>query len=57
VALVSGDATKLAKLGRRYRVATYDYSDYRELVASGDIDAVYIALPNSEHAEATIPGC
>jgi glucose-fructose oxidoreductase len=54
VALVSGDETKLAKLGRRYGVACYGYSDYRRLVASGDIDAVYIALPNSEHREAAV---
>ena len=47
VALVSDDPEKLRKLSRRYginRVCSYDDAD--ELFQSGDIDAVYIALPN-----------
>ena len=28
-----------------------DYAGYDELLKSGDIDAVYIALPNTMHAE------
>src|SRR5213075_34793 len=31
-----------------------DYSQYEELLASGDIDAVYVALPNDLHADAVI---
>jgi glucose-fructose oxidoreductase len=51
-ALVSGDDKKLAQLGKRYKVerrASYD--DYDELLASGEIDAVYLVLPNSLHAD------
>ena len=54
VALVSDDPEKLRKLSRRYginRVCSYDDAD--ELFQSGDIDAVYIALPNSMHREYT----
>lgn len=54
VALVSDDPEKLRKLSRRYginRVCSYDDAD--ELFESGDIDAVYIALPNSMHREYT----
>jgi predicted dehydrogenase len=54
-ALVSGDDRKLRTLGRRYgvkRLVHYDEVD--DLFASGEIDAVYIALPNSMHAEYTI---
>jgi predicted dehydrogenase len=50
VALVSDDEEKLRVLGRRYgvrRLGTYDQFD--ELLASGDVDAVYIALPNHLH--------
>jgi predicted dehydrogenase len=53
--LVSGDATKLKELSRRYRVeATYSYAEYDDCLKSGEIDAVYIALPNSMHAEYSI---
>ncbi len=51
-ALVSGETRKLKALGRKYRVADLcDYSGYDYLLQSGDIDAVYIALPNWMHRE------
>ena len=51
-ALVSGSATKLKTLGRRYRVARLcDYGEADALFKSGEIDAVYIALPNDLHKE------
>ena len=54
-ALVSGDDTKLRELGKRYGIeALFDYDEYDNLLASGEIDAVYIALPNHQHAEFTI---
>jgi glucose-fructose oxidoreductase len=54
-ALVSDDEQKLQVLGRRYDVpnlTTYDGVD--ELFNSGEIDAVYIALPNNQHKDYTI---
>jgi len=49
-ALVSGDPVKLKSLARRYRIAhTYSYEQYADCLASGNIDAVYIALPNHMH--------
>lgn len=50
-ALVTGDDTKAQELGRKYEVPTFDYDEYDRLCASGSIDAVYIALPNSRHRE------
>ncbi|MEO7411973.1 MAG: Gfo/Idh/MocA family oxidoreductase, partial [Opitutaceae bacterium] len=51
-ALVSGDAKKLAKLGKKYRVPLiYGYDRYEECLRSGEIDAVFIALPNEQHRE------
>jgi predicted dehydrogenase len=51
-ALVSGERKKLEVLGRRYRVARLcSYEQIDELFASGEIDAVYIALPNHLHKE------
>ena len=51
VALVSGDARKRKELGRKYAVPTYGYDEYDALLAAGDVDAVYIALPNDLHRE------
>jgi predicted dehydrogenase len=53
-ALVSGDATKRKKLSKRYGVPAHDYSDLEDLLAAGEIDAVYIGLPNHLHAEYAI---
>jgi predicted dehydrogenase len=55
VALVSSDSSKLADLAQQYNVAhTYTYEEYDDLLKSGQIDAVYIALPNHLHREYTI---
>jgi glucose-fructose oxidoreductase len=52
-ALVSDDPTKLKAMSTKYRVkATYSYDEYDACLEQ--VDAVYIALPNSLHAEYTI---
>src|SRR3954465_4653464 len=52
VALVSDDPEKLKKLGRKYGARLgFGYDRYDELLASGEIDAVYIALPNDLHKD------
>jgi glucose-fructose oxidoreductase len=54
-ALVSGEQKKLRTLGRRYaveRLCSYEQVD--ELFAGGQIDAVYIALPNNMHKDFTV---
>lgn len=51
VALVTGDKTKAKKLGQKYKADTYGYDEYHTLLESGEIDAVYIALPNNLHRE------
>jgi len=49
-ALVSDSARKRNTLGRKYRVGrTFSYIHYDACLA--EVDAVYIALPNSMHAE------
>jgi predicted dehydrogenase len=54
-ALVSGEQKKLKQLSRRYGVTrTCGYDGVDELFASGEIDAVYIALPNDMHKEYTM---
>jgi predicted dehydrogenase len=51
-ALVSDTPAKLKQLGKRYGVkllSSYDQAD--ALFASGEIDAVYVATPNTLHAD------
>lgn len=54
-AFVSDDKEKLAELSKQYGVnGLYSYDDYDKLLRSGDIDAVYIALPNNMHKDFTV---
>ncbi|MFP5228055.1 MAG: Gfo/Idh/MocA family protein [Acidobacteriota bacterium] len=56
-ALVSGHREKAEKQAAQYSVPSpsiYDYENYDEIAQNKEIDAVYIALPNSMHAEYTI---
>ena len=51
-AIVSGDPVKRDTLKQKYDIPkAVDYAEYDALLKSGDIDAVYIALPNTMHAE------
>jgi predicted dehydrogenase len=51
-ALVSGSEEKLRELGDRYGVEElHTYNRYDELLDSGNVHAVYLALPNRLHAE------
>jgi glucose-fructose oxidoreductase len=55
VALVSDDPVKLKKISKKYKLnLTYSYDEYDECLASGEVDAVYIALPNNMHREYTV---
>lgn len=54
-ALVSGSDEKLGELGDRYGVKTLaHYDELDELLGSGKLDAVYIAVPNDKHAEMAV---
>jgi predicted dehydrogenase len=54
VALVSDDQTKLSELSKQYSISkTYTYDQYETCLNSGEVDAVYIALPNHLHLEYT----
>ena len=49
-ALVTQDPVKARKLSKKYDVpVVYSYEEYDRCLKSGEIDAVYIALPNSMH--------
>src|SRR6185436_11911698 len=53
VAVVSDDRTKRRELTRRYRLEhAFSYEQFESCLR--EVDAVYIALPNSMHAEYTV---
>ena len=56
-ALVSGHRDKADKVAAQYGVpagSIYSYENFDEIARNPNIDAVYVALPNSMHAEYTI---
>ena len=56
-ALVSGHREKALKIAAEYGIppaSVYSYENYDKIRDNPDIDAVYIGLPNSMHAEYTI---
>ena len=57
VALVSGHADKAKRIAAAFDMpadAIYDYAGFEKIANNPKIDAVYIILPNSMHAEYTI---
>ncbi len=58
-ALVSGDRAKAEKVAGQYGIKStsiYDYRNYEQLAQNPDVQAIYIVLPNSMHAEYTERG-
>ena len=57
VALVTGDRAKGLKIAHQYNIpesAVLSYQEYDKLAQMPQVQAVYIALPNSLHAEYTV---
>jgi predicted dehydrogenase len=56
-ALVSGHRDKAERMAAEYGIPSgsiYDYENYDNIAKNPEIDAVYIALPNSMHADYSI---
>jgi predicted dehydrogenase len=55
VALISSDSAKSSDLSKEFNVQrNYSYDEYEDCLNSGEIDAVYISLPNHLHREYTV---
>lgn len=55
VALVTRDPLKADKLAKLYGIKAWSYEQYGELLSSGDVDAVYVAMPNFLHLQYAVP--
>jgi predicted dehydrogenase len=56
-ALVSGHRDKAERIATEYNIpasSIYNYENFDEIAHNPSVDAVYVALPNSMHAEYTI---
>ncbi len=54
-ALVTGDSEKARELAKKYKIEhTTDYDGYDTLLGSGNIDAIYLATPNSKHTDLVV---
>src|SRR5207237_1636256 len=54
-AIVSGNAAKARRLAEFYGIeGVYDYAEFDAMAASGEVDAIYVATPNSSHCEYTV---
>jgi predicted dehydrogenase len=55
-ALVTGDPEKARKLATRYGIHhVYEYGAYARMLKSDEVDAVYLAVPNSLHRAYAVP--
>lgn len=55
-ALVTGDSAKATALAERYGIEhVHGYADYEQLLSAGEIDAIYLALPNDMHRQYALP--
>jgi predicted dehydrogenase len=54
VAVVSSDRAKVQAVGQEYRVAAYHYDEFRQCLQRDDVNAVYLAVPNSMHCDYTV---
>ncbi len=55
-AFVTGDPEKARLVGEQYGVKdSYGYEQFEQMLASGTVDAIYLATPNWRHAEFAIP--
>ena len=51
VAIVSTDRTRAQALAQEYRATAYHLDEFRQCLQRDDVQAVYIALPNSQHCD------
>lgn len=51
VAVISGDRAKAQSLAAQFKATPYHYDELRQCLQRDDVNALYIALPNSMHCD------
>ena len=51
IAVVGGDRAQVQTIAQEFRVAAYQYDEFRQCLQRDDINAVYLALPASMHCD------
>ena len=51
VAVVAGDRARAQTIAHEYRAAAYHHDEFRQCLQRDDVNAVYLASPNSMHCE------
>jgi len=54
VAVVSGDRAKAQAVAGEFKATAYGYDELRQCLQRDDVNAVYIALPNSMHCDYSV---
>ena len=54
VAIVGSDRTQAQLLAQEFRATAYHVDEFRQCLNRDDVQAVYIALPNSLHSDFTV---
>jgi predicted dehydrogenase len=54
VAIVAGDRAEAQTLAQEFRATAYHFDEFRQCLNRDDVQAVYIALPNSLHSDYTV---
>src|SRR5712691_631091 len=51
VAIVAADRARAQTAAQEFRAAAYHYDEFRQCLQRDDVNAVYLALPNSMHCD------
>src|SRR4051812_19444366 len=54
VAIVGGDRAHAQALAQEFRATAYHFDEFRQCLNRDDVQAVYVALPNSLHSDYTV---
>lgn len=54
VAIVAGDRAQAQELAQEFQATVYHFDDFRQCLNRDDVQAIYVATPNSLHSDYTV---